>query len=307
MKGTTEILHDSSGFQAFIVSRLRASFSAGSTRTRSSHAGDWEAGCSGRSKRRADTGGRAPGTTPASRARHPTTSPVHSTRPVSASYARTRPSLPARNTRPVLVATMPVRSRTPPVSRGPPRGDRRRIVTRRDAPLDRAAVQVVRRQRRVRRSRCRRHHAVLTDIADGRQPLHAIRVRLVSAVAAVAAVLRRAGDSRRRGRSRRAARGHDRTRAAAAAMRLGRANEGAPSRRYAITATSSASVMPSTGPIRPIPVVTIVRIASAERRFAMFVKCRRLGHRTAARLRSVAGLAVLLEHRRAKHARKGWP
>src|SRR5262249_5656840 len=46
--------------------------------------------------------------------------PVHSTLPSSSSYARIFPSLPAMNTRPVLVGMMPFRIIGEPVLVGPP-------------------------------------------------------------------------------------------------------------------------------------------------------------------------------------------
>src|SRR6266511_4528463 len=51
----------------------------------------------------------------------PGSAPVHSTRPLSSSYARTLRSAPATNTSPVLVTTIPLRAPRPPVLGGPPR------------------------------------------------------------------------------------------------------------------------------------------------------------------------------------------
>src|SRR5438093_11214127 len=47
--------------------------------------------------------------------------PVHNSWPVSSSYARALPSLPATNTRPLFVTTIPLRAPRPPVLGGPPR------------------------------------------------------------------------------------------------------------------------------------------------------------------------------------------
>src|SRR6187401_1330540 len=46
--------------------------------------------------------------------------PVHTTAPVSSSYARIFPSFPAMNTRPALVGMMPLRNIGDPVLVGPP-------------------------------------------------------------------------------------------------------------------------------------------------------------------------------------------
>src|SRR5262245_46925661 len=51
----------------------------------------------------------------------PGSAPLHNTWPVSSSYARALPSLPAMNTRPVFVTTIPSRAPRPPVFDGPPR------------------------------------------------------------------------------------------------------------------------------------------------------------------------------------------